>query len=434
MDFATNYVNALAQGGRDVQAAQHRNALLEMQQQGQAFNQGIAQQRLGMDQERLQLARDAVTRELANIEATQGAAAAEAERQRNYEMGVAWQTARQAGDMAGLTTVARELGIPVEQLSPEMIDHYDEIIRGTLPVLQGAQSVQPETYKPQSALGKTQADINAGILPEDTPLRGGPGVVVNNGPASSQWPDPPKDHVWVRDEQGTIITEPVPGGRGVRPVAVPIGGSSADIDSRTLANKTAEKDRQQSLKLGTTLENIALNLKAIDDAGFFKVTGPVGAVRRTWVGQMATGTDAVDVQNRTDQITDSAALAEVQNMRDNSPTGGAVGALTDDERKAIGNAVTAMNTATSAEEYTRAAKAYRELALNTAYGRGNWTLSDDGMSISVGLSGPLSASQVQGMTPDQIRELGPDGLQRIPTMKLQGLSDEQWDAIESLFE
>lgn len=171
MDFATNYVNALAQGGRDVQAAQHRNALLEMQQQGQAFNQGIAQQRLGMDQERLQLARDAVTRELANIEATQGAAAAEAERQRNYEMGVAWQTARQAGDMAGLTTVARELGIPVEQLSPEMIDHYDEIIRGTLPVLQGAQSVKPDVYKPQSALGKRQADINAGVLPEDTPLQ-----------------------------------------------------------------------------------------------------------------------------------------------------------------------------------------------------------------------------------------------------------------------
>lgn len=196
----------------------------------------------------------------------------------------------------------------------------------------------------------------------------------NDGTA---WGEPPKDMIWLRDAQGQVVTEPDPSGRGLRPIAVPIGGTDAAVDRAAAADKNARKDSQGRLKLGTTLESLNLNIAEIENGGL-PVAGAWGDLRRSAIGRIFTGDSAFNFGNRTNQITDSAALAEVQNMRDNSPTGGAVGSLTDDERRAIGNAVTALNSSTSADEYLRAAKAFRKLSLDLAYGEGNWTLGPDG--------------------------------------------------------
>jgi hypothetical protein len=155
----------------------------------------------------------------------------------------------------------------------------------------------------------------------------------------------------------------------------PIPGGPADNRAKTERTQT-----QGRLKLGTTLESLNLNIAEIEDGGL-PVTGIVGDARRTVLGRAITGDSAMDFGNRTNQITDQAALAEVQNMRDNSPTGGAVGSLTDSERVAIGNSVTALNNSTSKEEYVRAAKAYRKLALDIAYGDGRWVLGEDGQPV-----------------------------------------------------
>ncbi len=183
-------------------------------------------------------------------------------------------------------------------------------------------------------------------------------------------------------------------------VAEPIPGGPDFIEAQENEGKEANKDRQTKLKLGTSLTSIGLNLAEIEDGGL-PVTGAVGDARRTWFGQLVTGSDAVDFGNRTNQITDSAAFAQIQNMRDNSPTGGAVGQLTDKERTSIGNAVTALNNSTSAGEYTRAAKAYRKLALDLAYGEGRWQMLDDGSfeAVPEGAAQPIIAQQTGGSTP-----------------------------------
>jgi hypothetical protein len=181
-------------------------------------------------------------------------------------------------------------------------------------------------------------------------------------------------------------------------VASPIPGGPAAVEQEQLASKGGKKDAQVKLKLGSTLENISLNIAEIEDGGL-PVTGVAGDARRTGLGRALTGDSAVDFANRTNQITDSAALAEVQNMRDNSPTGGAVGQLTDDERRAIGNSVTAMNSSTSAKEYVRAAKAYQKLALDIAYGEGQWQMDQSGNVISGG------AAPAPGLSADDMKWL-----------------------------
>jgi hypothetical protein len=181
-------------------------------------------------------------------------------------------------------------------------------------------------------------------------------------------------------------------------VASPIPGGPAAVEQEQLASKGGKKDAQVKLKLGSTLENISLNIAEIEDGGL-PVTGVAGDARRTGLGRALTGDSAVDFANRTNQITDSAALAEIQNMRDNSPTGSGVGALTDGERVAIGNAVTAMNSSTSAKEYVRAAKAYQKLALDIAYGEGQWQMDQSGNVISG------SAAPAPGLSPDDMQWL-----------------------------
>lgn len=159
--------------------------------------------------------------------------------------------------------------------------------------------------------------------------------------------------------------------------ASPIPGGPADVEARALEDKKTNAQNQGQLKLGTTLDSLNLNIAEIENGGL-PVTGAIGDARRSWLGRALTGSGAMDFGNRSSQITDSAALAEIQNMRDNSPTGGAVGQLTDGERVALGNARTAMNASTGPEEYVRAAKAYRKLALDLAYGEGMWRLTGDG--------------------------------------------------------
>jgi Phage tail lysozyme len=192
--------------------------------------------------------------------------------------------------------------------------------------------------------------------------------------------------------------------------ASPIPGGPAAVEAEALEDKKDRTKTQAQLKLGTTLESINLNVGEIENGGL-PVAGVMGDARRTWIGRALTGDSAVDFDNRTRQITDSAAFAEIQNMRDNSPTGGAVGQLTDQERTAIGNAVTALNSSTSSEEYARAAKAYRQLALDLSFGEGRWQLNEDGSVEAVvpdAAAGKQEGDLAVGTIEDGYRYIGGD--------------------------
>ena len=95
------------------------------------------------------------------------------------------------------------------------------------------------------------------------------------------------------------------------------------------------------------------------------------------------------------QITTAAALAEVQNMRDNSPTGGAVGQLTDSEREAIGLAATSLANSSSEGEYLRAAKLYRKVMIDTAFGEGTREIDSSG-NVLLSAGGEASPAPTGG--------------------------------------
>ena len=183
----------------------------------------------------------------------------------------------------------------------------------------------------------------------------------------------------------------------------PIPGSDAAQEIATNSEKAEERDRQRRIKMGTTLTNLQMNIQEIENGGW-PVTGPIGAM-----SGMVPGTAAADWRVRNAQITTEGALAEVQNMRNNNPTGGGVGQLTDSEREAIAIAATGISNAQSAEEYVRAAKNYRKVMLDTAFGAGAWSFDEDGNLIVYGASpspggGPPTPTPGQAMTFEQFRQ------------------------------
>ena len=173
------------------------------------------------------------------------------------------------------------------------------------------------------------------------------------------------------------------------PRAVPVPGSKADAEAQMLATKAGERARQQELKMGTTLENLSLNIDDIESGK--AVLGVSGAALR-----QVPGSGAANFSARTKQITTRAALDEVQNMRDNSPTGGAVGSLTDGERIALGEAATSLSNSISPDEYRKAAIRFRSLMLDTAHGAGNWSIDDYGRVYLKTLNGVVPETPQSG--------------------------------------
>lgn len=216
-------------------------------------------------------------------------------------------------------------------------------------------------------------------------------VYANSNPA------PPAGYRNVYDNDGNLLyQEPVPGGpaeREAKEAALEAAGADA---------KRSEGDRQTRIKLGTTLRSMNDNIKEIEDGGW-PVLGPIGALSR-----FIPGTAASDFGVNTNQITDAAALQEISEMRQNSPTGGAVGSLTDGERVALGQARTAISTAQSEEAYLKAIKNYRNVMLDIAYKGSDWEIDEETGEVIVTPKIEGGGDIPAGVTPEEWQFMSPE--------------------------
>ncbi len=158
--------------------------------------------------------------------------------------------------------------------------------------------------------------------------RGRSGAGASNlGPTGIDYGDPPKDMAWQRTEDGSIKVE------NGSPVAVPIVGSKLYTEQTEAAEKKEMKAGQERVSdafVDTSIGDALSLIGEHKDSWLPGVTG-VGSVAQYLPGEW----DARKLANSLNTIKSNLGFKKLQQMREASPTGGALGQVSDFENKLL---------------------------------------------------------------------------------------------------
>jgi hypothetical protein len=159
----------------------------------------------------------------------------------------------------------------------------------------------------------------------------------------------------VRDDAGNTIgyqMEPVPGG-------------PADIELQEVADKDAARADKQQRQGGIVLEDINAVRDALNNSSL-PVAGALGGVLSN-----IPGTEAYDVRALTQTIRSNIGFDQLQQMRESSPTGGALGNVTLPEIERLESVLGNLDQSQSEEQFLRNLDRLEQVYLDIIHGPGN---------------------------------------------------------------
>lgn len=220
----------------------------------------------------------------------------------------------QLADMQNRIARARSLGVPESDIK-------GYIDAATLPqtLAMQQQKLLNETRlanQAQSVEGKLSQDYKRGILNDDQYKNAIEQVSNGRIPAGYR-----------QTKDGNL--EAIPGG----PADLKKVGQY-NLDTATLTNSVADLD---------SLAEAANELK--EHPGLKRITGVMGAIPNI------PGSDAANAQAKLDTLKSKVGFGVLQNMRNNSKTGGALGSVSDVEQKLLQSNLAALDKAQSYQEY-----------------------------------------------------------------------------------
>lgn len=169
-----------------------------------------------------------------------------------------------------------------------------------------------------------------------SPAPKGPDTVVNMGPNGVDYGDPGKGLVWARDAEGNVKLDE----RGA-PVAIPFQGGEVWQKQQAAEAANAVGDARSTTKNNIVLEDISRALTMINDSPLLttgvgnQITGAVG------------GTPAYNLNAIIDTVKANVGFDQLQAMRDASPTGGALGQVSEMENRLLQSVLGSLETAQS---------------------------------------------------------------------------------------
>lgn len=154
---------------------------------------------------------------------------------------------------------------------------------------------------------------------------------------------------------------PIPGG-GFRMEVVPGGPADRTVarENRTEANRQAQTQRQG----GLVVQEVDRVLGLMDNSTL-PVTGGVGSVL-----SRIPGTAARDVSALLDTIRAEGAFGRLQQMREASPTGGALGAVTENELRLLQASLGSLEQSQSSDQFRDNLNRVRNIYLDIIHGPG----------------------------------------------------------------
>lgn len=167
-------------------------------------------------------------------------------------------------------------------------------------------------------------------------------------------PNPPADHRAVYDDQGRLTHyEVIPGSETARKVA-------------EQQKKEGKREDQTARASNIIVEDIDRVLKGVDSA----VLPAVGVGASTLSG--IPGTAAHDVSKLLDGVKANIAFDKLQQMRESSPTGAALGAVSDREMALLQSVVGSLEQSQSSAQFKQNLQRLRNLTMDVIHGAGKW--------------------------------------------------------------
>lgn len=203
--------------------------------------------------------------------------------------------------------------------------------------------------------------------------------------------------VQVGSEVGTIpqgyelYTDPQSGARSLRPIP----GGPAEQEQQDAATQEAARTAQREASGGVVVEDIDRVLGAIKDNP--SMTTGMGAA----ITQSIPGTPAYNAAQLTATIRANTGFDRLQQMRDASPTGGALGQVSEMENRLLQAALGNLELSQNREQLEYNLKRVKNIYLDIIHGPGNGPARED-------LSGGGSNGVPAGVSPEQWNVLTPE--------------------------
>lgn len=218
--------------------------------------------------------------------------------------------------------------------------------------LRGAQ----EPAQPLSGQGKFFSDQANGFVPQGMAYdSGAPSVstVVNTGDPLDARPmaDKPEKGFQRRwdDGSGTWVDEPIPGSQ--QAVEAAAGANKADAAASRRATST------------DVITTAAQRARGVVAGAALPTTGALGQGVA-----MIPSTQAAELRRQVDVLKSNATIENLTAMRQASPTGGALGSVTEREGAMLAAAAGALDPNASASDFARALDNYERTLLRTVHG------------------------------------------------------------------
>lgn len=249
--------------------------------------------------------------------------------------------------------------------------------------LQGEGAV-PLTAEERKQFGISESQ--AAYKTRNGEIKFGPaGTTINNEPP------PPNGYRYVRDAQGKIER------------AEPIPGSKAAQEAEVAAQKKERSDRIKA-ETGTIVGNALDDIDRLMSGATLPTTGAMGA-RVAGIP----GTAAYDIAQALTTIGANTSFAQLQQMREASPTGGALGAVSDNEQRLLQNSYAALSQSQSEAQFKTNLGRVRAIFERIVHGR---VLNAQERKTG----GPMTAERAKGLR-DEAAQAIAGGADRAAVMK-----------------
>lgn len=192
-------------------------------------------------------------------------------------------------------------------------------------------------------------------------------VQTNMGPTGINYGDPGQGLVWQRDQNNQVLLDE----RGA-PVAIPFQGGPAWVKEQEAAAEAASAGKKEAASQASQQQAADIVTQDIDraleivDSSILPTTGLIGNMLSN-----TGGTASNDVRALVETVKANVGFDKLQAMRAASPTGGALGQVSDFENRNLQAVIGNLEQSQTKEQFKENLKRVKEVYLDIVHGPGN---------------------------------------------------------------